>query len=223
MRREILAVTVFMLSGSALAADLMPVKAPPAPVVVQNTWYIEGLVGVPLTRDYEVTIGGVPARYEPDRGFYGSIAVGRQFHPNWRADIAFTWAHGEKGNVNIVPGPRTGDIDVYGVAANVYYTFAWTHWIKPFVGAGVGFASFKVRNLGLVGGAFVINDSDSSIAGLLHAGLDVPVAANLTLTARYTAAFTEDLSFASVPPGNTATRKSTVDHIIAFGGRYAFR
>ena len=113
---------------------------------------------------------------------------------------------------------RSGDFGAASAGANLYYTFAWTHWVKPFVGV----ARYEVNRIGFPGGAFAIDDSDTTVIGMLHAGLDFPLAPQFTATVRYTAAFIPELNFASSPPGITRTVDSTINSIISVGGRYSF-
>ena len=214
------------VSASASAAD-MPRKAVIAPAAAPGySWYIEGLVGIPLQKDYDINLGGAGGVYEPDTGFYAQVAVGRYFAPNWRGEIYFAWARAKDGSVTFNGGgtfPQSGRTDVYSAGVNLFYTWAWTQWLKPYVGAGVGFAHFDVQRVGFPGGAFVIDGSDTTIVGLLHAGLDIPMSQQFTLTGRYTAAFTPEVSFGSIPAGVTRTRDSTIDHLFSVGGRWNFQ
>jgi opacity protein-like surface antigen len=214
------------ISGAAFAAD-MPVKARPVvEPVYQYSWYVEGAVAIPLHRDYDFTTTGQPAgTYKPDIGIAGQIAVGTHFAPNWRGEVFFFYGHGKDGSVTFagVPFPQTGNASVFSVGVNVFYTFNWAHWIKPYVGAGVGVAHYDVNRIGFPGGAFAIDDSDTTVIGLLHVGLDLPLTSQLTATARYTAAFIPDLSFGSVPPGVTRNVEAHISSIFFFGGRYSFR
>jgi opacity protein-like surface antigen len=219
--------TLVGLSGTAFAAD-MPVKARPVvEPVYQHNWYIEGTLAIPLRRDYDFTTAGQPAgTYKPDLGIAGQIAVGKHFTPNWRAEVYFFYGHGSDGSVTIAGGtfPQTGDASVLSAGVNVYYTFNWAHWIKPYVGAGVGVAHYDVNRIGFAGGGgFVIDDSDTTIIGLLHVGLDIPLTPQFTGTVRYTAAFIPELNFGSVPAGFTRNVDSHVSSIFFVGGRYSFR
>ncbi len=164
-------------SAAASAADL-PRRAIAAPVAYNYTWYVEAAVGIPLQKDYDINLGTSGGQYEPDTGFYGHLALGRQFTPNWRGEVYFAWARAKDGSVTFNGGgtfPQSGKTDVYSFGANIFYGWVWTQSIRPFVGAGVGMAHFNVQNVGFPGGTFVIDDSDTTIVGLLHAGLDIPL------------------------------------------------
>jgi opacity protein-like surface antigen len=218
--------TLVGLSGTAFAAD-MPVKARPVvEPVYQYNWYIEGTLAIPLRRDYDFTSTGLPSgTYKPDIGLAGMIAVGMHFAPNWRAEVFFFGGRGSDGSVRFAAGtfPQSGDATVLAAGVNAYYTFNWGYWIKPYVGAGVGFAHYDVNRIGFPGGAFFIDDSDTAFIGLLHAGLDIPLTTQFTGTVRYTAAFIPDLKFGSVPAGVTRNVEGHVSSIIFLGGRYSFR
>ena len=148
------------------------------------------------------------------------IAVGKHFTPNWRAEVFFFYGRGSDGSVTFagVPFPQSGDASVLSAGVNVFYTFNWGYWFKPYVGAGVGVAHYDVNRIGFPGGAFAIDDSDTAIIGLLHAGLDFPLTPQLTATARYTAAFIPELQFGSVPPGTTRNVEAHISSIIFLGG-----
>jgi opacity protein-like surface antigen len=212
-------------SAAASAADF-PRGPIAAPVAYTYSWYLEGVAGIPLKQEYDVNIGTSGGTYEPDTGFYGSIALGRQFTPNWRGEIYFAWARAKDGAITFNGGgtfPQTGKTDVYSFGANLFYGWVWTQFVRPFVGAGVGFAHFDVQRIGFPGSAVVIDDTDTTIVGLLHAGLDFPLTQNFILTSRYTAAFTPEVSFSSVPAGITRTREATIDHLFSFGARWFFQ
>ena len=211
----------------AVAADL-PVKAPvykaPAATPFAHRWYVEGRLGGPLNKSYDVDIGGGigPATHKPDSGFHAAADVGIVFTPNWRAELEFTWTEGRDGEV-ILGGatlPHSGKTTVYTVAVNGFYTFNFNLPVHPFVGAGIGIAKYNVSNLGAVGGAFVLDDSQTSAVLALHAGIDLPITQSLTLTGRYTFAHTGSMTFASVPAGSATTRSATNDNVFTAGLRY---
>lgn len=54
----------------------------------------------------------------------------------------------------------------------------------------------------------------------LHAGLDVPITPMITLTGRYTFAYTTGgVTFGSVPAGSPVSRHATSDNIFSAGVR----
>jgi len=209
----------------ALAADL-PLKAPPP---VANAWgyhwYLEGRLGAPLPKDYDINIGGLgAATYRPSSGFHGAGDLGIQFDRHWRAELEVTGTTARDGSVTLggVNIPHRGTTNVYTVEVNGLYSFDVGPWFRPFVGAGVGFANYNVNNLGAVGGTFVINDSKTTYVLGLHAGFDVPITQSFLFTARYTLADTGGMTFNSVPAGNPTTRSSTIDNILTAGFRFYF-
>ncbi len=213
-----------LCADSALAADMV-VKAQPAaaPIATVGRWYIEARLGFPFRKNYNIDIVAIgPGTYRPDSGFHGAFDVGYAFTPNWRAEIEATWTQGKNGNVVLGAAnlPHTGKTDVYTFNVNGFYTFIMHPMFQPFVGAGIGIASYKVNNLGAVGGGFVINDSQTTLLLALHAGVDIPISQRFALTGRYTLAHTGDMTFASVPAGNATTRKSTFDSVLSGGLRF---
>lgn len=204
---------------SAAAADL-PVKAPVLKAApVEGRWYIEARLGGPLLKSYDVTVTGLGAgTYKPSSGFGAAFDVGYEFNRNWRAEFEFSWFQGKDGTAFALA--HAGKTDVYSFAANGFYTFDFNPTFRPYVGAGIGVANYKVNNLGAVGGAFVINDTQTSFVWGLHAGLDVVLTKTITLTGRYTLAHTGSMTFASVPAGSNTTRNSAYDSVITGGLRF---
>jgi opacity protein-like surface antigen len=145
-----------------------------------------------------------------------------QWHPNWRAELAFSYATGSDGDVTIAGAvlPHRGDVSIYTFMLNGYYVV--TNWgaFQPFVGAGLGLAIFEVDRLGAVGGAFVADDSDTTVAAALHLGADYFVTPQLALTGRYSLAYSGEVSFGSNPPGFNTSRDGTFDHIFSAGFRW---
>jgi opacity protein-like surface antigen len=215
-------VFALLASTRALAADV----AIPGTYVdtFSYRWYIEGRLGLPVQKSYGFTGLGVPATYRPDTGWFGAVAAGVQFHPNWRAELAFSYTTGKDGNVRLlgINIPHRGRVNVYSFGVNGYYVFDVSPWFQPFVGAGLGFATYDVNRLGAVGGVFVINGSRTTPVLSLHAGVDVPVTEQVTLTARYTMAHTGSMTFPSVPAGIPMTRNAATDHIFSGGVRVYF-
>jgi len=215
-----------LLAGNPAMAAEMAVKAATAaanaPVPFALRWYVEGRLGGPLIKTYDIDIGGIgAATYKASDGFHGAADIGIAFTPNWRVEVEFTWTRGRDGNVVIdtLDFPHTGRTDVQTFNVNGFYTFDLPLPVKPYIGAGVGRARYKVNNLGAVGGTFVIDDSDSTTVYAFHAGIDVPITRSLVLTGRYSYAHTGAMTFESEPAGNPTTRRATWDNVFSGGLR----
>lgn len=212
-----------LAASPSFAADL-PTKAPvmvaPAPVA-EPRWYLEGRFGFPLRQNYDVTVTPVgTGTYEPDSGWYGALAAGLQWHPNWRAELTLSYATGSDG---VAFGlAHSGRVNIWTIALNGYYVFTnWGPIFQPFVGVGIGVAMFDVDGLGATAGAFSANGSDSTLAAALHLGADYYLTRSIALTGRYTLAYTGDISVSNSPAGfGTSSRDATFDHIFSAGFRF---
>jgi opacity protein-like surface antigen len=228
MRKIVFALALAAAAATPTFAADLPTKGPAvaAPAtVVANRWYIEGRLGFPLRQDYDINIGGGigSGTYEPDTGWFGAVAVGVQWHPNWRAELAFSYATGSDGDVTLagVVLPHRGDVSVYTFMLNGYYVFTnWGPAFQPFLGAGLGVALFDVNRLGAVGGGFVADGTDTTVAAALHVGADYFLTRSLALTGRYTLGYSGEVSVGSSPAGITTTRDGTFDHIFSAGFRW---
>lgn len=156
-------------------------------------WYVELLAGGAIPNDYDVTLAGGPnaaAVYDPDFGFGFAALVGFYVNPDWRLDFSYSYGTAGDGNLSGF-GAHAGDVVAHTFLVNAYYEFdeLATIPITPWIGAGIGFINYDYDQLGLIGGTFVINDSDSAFAGALHAGFDYALTENIDLTARYSLLF----------------------------------
>lgn len=194
-------------------------------------WYVELLAGGPLPNDYDSVLTGTtalgPVEYDPDMGFGVVGLVGVQFDPNWRADISISYATAGDGIATgpaIAGGaPHSGDVDAYTFLANVYYEFTqFTDLpITPWIGVGIGFTSFDYDNLGAIGGAFTINDSDTAFTGALHVGFDWELTPAVDLVGRYALILNDDHTVTGTD-GTIISADSTVDNALYGGIRIKF-
>lgn len=218
------------VSGPALSADLL--TAPVDPVfdeVFARQMYIEARIGAPLPSDVDVTFStGPTGEYDADSGLHIAALLGMYFTPNWRGDIGFSWTRASDGNFAFTGGgpiPHAGDTNIYTFMANVYYGFDMGGAVSPFVGGGLGFSIFDVDNLGAVGGAFTVDDSDTTFTAAFHAGLDVDLTENVILTGRYSLVYNSDATFSTAPVGvgpATVNQDSAFHHVLSAGLRVLF-
>lgn len=203
-------------AAPAKAADLI-VKAP----VQQLNWYFEGRIGAPIAPqsssafDFTIPQAGFASTYEPKTGFYGNLAIGRYFRPNWRYEFEVAIGYAADGFHSGIPD--NGSLLSVGLMANVLYDFKnSTRW-TPFVGAGLGAQIVNMNNLG---GAMAANDTDIAPAASIIAGLDYRWNRNWTATARYTGLYTGSMSFDTNIAGFTVEREAGFLNIVTVGLRY---
>ncbi len=203
-------------AGSAASADLFYKAAP-----YQPNWYFEARIGTPIAPssssafDFTIPQAGFASTYEPKTGFYGNLAIGRYFRPNWRYEFELAIGYAADG---FHSGIRdTGSLTSIGLMANVIYDFKnATRW-TPFVGAGAGMQIVSMNNLG---GVMAANDTDAAAAISVIAGLDYRWSQNWTATARYTGLYTGSMSFDTNFAGFTVDREAGFLNVVTVGLRY---
>lgn len=201
--------------GPALAADLLPppppVEAPVlAPVMDTSGWYLRGDVGVAINQmsSLRSTLqptnmlgGGAPAiatAYSDigDSAIIG-IGVGYQFNNWFRADATIdyrTSASYRKGMTYTAFCANPFCLDTYtanvssaAFMLNGYVDLGTWAGVTPYIGAGVGMASHRMKGLTDVGaGLGTANDmTRTNFAWALMAGLGYNVTPNLKIDAGY--------------------------------------
>lgn len=114
---SIAAAAVMAGAGIASAADLPPqqqMSYAPAPVYTPGNWYVRGDAGI----GFADGSGG--------EAFTAGMGVGYRFSDLFRTDLTLDWT-GDYGNA-----------DAWTVMGNGYLDFAFGSWLKPYVGAGIG-------------------------------------------------------------------------------------
>ncbi len=200
-------------SAADLLPPPPPMHAPVAhaPVEIGSGWYLRGDVGVGILDARGFELGATAptelgVTYEIDQKSIGDqaiIGIGAGFQLNswFRADVTAEYraaaqfalverAHG----AGFVDGFNrfSGKLSSFVLMANAYADLGTWHGITPFIGAGVGIAHHRVNGFhdvgfGRFGGGFGYagDESNTSLAWALHAGLGYHVSQNLKLELSY--------------------------------------
>jgi opacity protein-like surface antigen len=160
------ALAAVALASTAHAAD--PVGRP----------YVGANLGLAVFHDNDVTAGGTAtASYKSGLGFAG--ALGYKFNPNVRAEFEVAY---RKNDVNDIGGDTSYNVltmTVMNYGVNAYYDFVDANLpVKPFIGAGLGYASGKLSGGG-------VSESDSQISYQAILGLSYPFDPNGSFTFQY--------------------------------------
>jgi opacity protein-like surface antigen len=165
------------LVPAARAADLLPPPPPlPAPVAEDSGFYLRGDVGVGINNGYGLsstfatgaTLAGLGAWDGPvnigDSGVF-DIGVGYQFNSWFRADMTLGYISNASYNSKVFyqytglgsncptgGGSVCGDNYNAGVRnalflANGYFDIGTWMGVTPYIGGGIGFASYSVSGL----------------------------------------------------------------------------
>lgn len=136
--------------------------------------------------DYDFPGGNVEG--DTEAGFAISAAYGIHLSPNLRTEIGVSWSKADIDIVRRYGGPQIliyeepGDIVSYMLDANVYWDFATSGPMRPYVGAGIGLGMIDVNDR-------VISESAFGWKWQAIAGVDMPVAdgASVFVEGRYEA------------------------------------
>lgn len=136
--------------------------------------------------DYSFPAGNVEA--DTKSGVSLSAAYGLFFSDNLRGELGFTWSKADIDVVRRFGGPviliyeEPGDMVSYMVDANVYWDFATTGAVRPYVGAGLGLGTIDVNDR-------VISESAFGWTWRAMAGVSMPMsdAMSLFVEGRYEA------------------------------------
>jgi opacity protein-like surface antigen len=122
--------------------------------------------------DYDFPGGNVEA--DTNAGFGISAAYGIHVSPNLRTEFGLSWSKAEIDIVRRFGGPQIlvyeepGDIVSYMLDANVYWDFATSGLLRPYVGAGIGLGMIDVNDR-------VIAESAFGWKWQAIAGVDIPM------------------------------------------------
>lgn len=128
--------------------------------------------------DYDFPGGNVEG--DAKAGVALSAVYGIHVSPNLRTEIGVSWSKAEIDIVRRFGGPQIliyedpGDIVSYMLDASVYWDFATSGPVRPYVGAGIGLGMIDVNDR-------VISESAFGWKWQATAGVDIPVASNSSL------------------------------------------
>lgn len=205
-------------------------------VPASGPWYVEGRLGVPFSGSMESQVsntfgaaGDATLDYDFDEAYFGSLAVGYYFAPRWRVEAAFGLGHADDPSINFKvadptnlfqgPVPSTGELDTVSAYGYLIRDFRRIRGITPFAGVGAGLVRYKPSNLRPVGSFFVLNDADTVASFAWLAGLEMPMSERVSLTVRYSGAYTDGPTFKDVRGGGILSVENSdfVTHYVALG------
>ena len=226
--RLLLASTALTISASALAAQSL-----------SEGLYLQGFAGYSQLQDsdFSGTINGSSQSVDTDfDGGYGlGIAVGKEI-PQWsndqfgtRIELELSYRDNDVDGVNFsgngpgAEGNISGDVSQTSLFANVLVDFKQAGAFTPYVGLGLG-ATYSDLDF-VYGPGVELNDTDTTFAAQIIAGVAYEISPNtsLTLDTRYARAF--DVSSARLAPNgaSTGTVEDDIDAIsVNVGLRYGF-
>ncbi len=216
------ALTLAALMGTTMLATPVFAADQQMHYAKDYSWYLELRAGAPIPVDHAFVSGGVVGDYEPDTGFHGAIAIGKELSDNWRGEVSLAITRGEDGDAVVggVTIPHTGSVNIVTLMGSILYDFDTTGSWRPFIGAGLGVAFVNFSNL--TGGGFATTGDDAVVAAALHAGVSVPLSDRTDLTGRYTLGILGggDYAVTGGAVGQVTSTSTEAEHLITIGIRF---
>ena len=157
----------------------------------QRGWYLRGDIGFGLSLDGDATdtiveAGGADPFINQDFDDGWSIGGGIGYNLTRGFRIDATLDYRMEGDVSaLLPAPATlpdaaftGELDTLVGLVNLYYDLDMGHRITPYIGVGIGFAHHNLEGDDT-------DDSDTSFAWAIMAGVDVDLRSNWKLDIGY--------------------------------------
>jgi opacity protein-like surface antigen len=237
----ILAASLFPATLTAVSAADLPLRtAPPAPpVFVQQGGFYFGnrnSVSVLDETSFNLGSGAIGIATEYDVGFSNALVLGYNFGsvlgpvgPRIELEAGRSQFSVDTHRVNgaLIPGIDSfGETKAFTGFASAFVDFnlfsgdGWLSRVKPYVGAGVGFANVELRKHGVAATGVVMKDSDTGLAFHLSAGLGIEIFERTTLELGYRYTQADDLSFTA--RDGTKSKSEITSNAVTFGLRRQF-
>ena len=170
-------------------AALVGAMSMPAVATAQpGDWYVAIDVGQHWTGEVNITPVSEDVDIGVEQDWSTSLRVGRNIGEHWRVEVELSDRPAEYASSypyffhgDIIEEAFSGELNATSLMGNVIYDFAPGQRIRPFVGVGVGEASFEVRR------DFYTDPDESAFAWQALAGASwrLTEAASLDFTYRY--------------------------------------
>ncbi len=214
--------SVIALSSGAFAADSGTDADSKDGLAQGNGWYFSGSTGLSLMENSTNRSSSRHFDASTDPGFEINGAIGKELGNGFRAEgelgyhqmsLDHITSYGVGGS-----GGAGGDADAFSVMGNGYYDFDAGGPIKPYIGAGLGFARVSLSDA-TVNGHALVDDEDLTFAYQAMAGIGYQVNPKGTLFLGYRYFAVDDPSFNSTI-GPLHSEMAT--HNVELGYRVAF-
>jgi opacity protein-like surface antigen len=183
------AFTAMLAAGQAIGADLPPPPAaPPPPPEVHYGSCVYGRA------DVGYAMNNRPRVFKNGGGGYNE-AIGEEFDDNFVADVGvgcnvtdylradLTFGYRSSTDVKDDFNSLSAEVSSYTAMVNGYFDIGTFAGVTPYVGAGVGVAYNRLRNVSLPAGQQ--GGSDVRFAWALHAGASFQLTDSMAIDASY--------------------------------------
>jgi opacity protein-like surface antigen len=169
--------------------------------------------------NFHLSSGQISGEIFFDDGWIGKVALGANIDDHLRGELEFAIRNNDLDHETIDQFGKIdlkGETNVYTGLAKIAYDFG-DGPVRPFVGAGIGVASFDVNIDAPVSGS----DSDLALAGSLSVGMNFAVSTNAELFAEGEALLIDDVSLDPTSTGS-ASLSNPLFLSASLGLRYRF-
>lgn len=175
--------------------------------------YVSGNIGFGIRPNADIA-GPSGNQFDNDPAFVINGAVGVELNPMIRVEGEIGWHF---NNADVAGFARDFSFGAISFMGNGYFDIPTNSPIRPYVGAGLGFALVGVEE-----DVFGVTDSDSDLVGAfqLMAGLGFDINPRTTLTFGYRYFTTTDPTFRLAVSGPFETEYTSHDFL--FGARFRF-
>ena len=173
--------------------------------------YLSGNIGFGIRPDANAT--GFPVDIQNDPAFVINGAIGVELNPMIRVEGEIGLHH---NTADLSPFTNEYTFSMVSFMANGYFDIPTNSPLRPYVGAGLGFALAGVEE------ETVVDSTDSDMVGAfqLMAGVGFDISPKATLTFGYRYFTTTDPDFVVFPSGSFETEFTSHDFL--FGARFRF-
>jgi len=223
--------SVEICMGGLVAGMLMLGTTTSAQADNHGGWTFGVLGGVGFADDHSFDIAG-PATIntELDSGFVVGGAIGYDYGQVWelgnvRAELEVTHRSNDVSSHSLgavsLAGP-TGKVRATTIMANAIHEFLPKSSIRPYIGAGIGYAAVDFENYGVAAIPAVMNDDDGGFAYQFMAGATIDVVEKVELYAEYRFLGVSGIDVVtSAATGGNATSTDYDSHAVIGGLRFS--
>lgn len=183
-------------------------------------WYGRADVGASVGGDMFFSTDGGSVTLDMDENFHVSGAVGKAMGNGLRIEGELSYRANDL--VPLADNLDVGDITAFTGMVNAYLDFNREGTIRPYVGAGVGYAKLEIDAVNLANPEF-IHDDDSVLTYQLMAGVGFALSGNAVVDIGYRHYEAQDLGFDGTDAGIPTLFNSEYQHqSVTAGIRWSF-
>jgi len=224
---SVLVLSSLAMSSGAFAADSSSETESSTKdgLTLGGGWYVSGSAGLAYLENSTSKSGASHFDASGDNpGFDVTGAVGKQLSNGFRLEEELGYHQINLDHVTTYGGGQGsgtagGDMSALSLMTNGYYDFDTGGPIKPFVGAGIGFARVGMNDV-TVRGQPLVDDSDVDFAYQGMAGVGYQLTPHGTLYTQYRYFAVNDPTFNAAGGGQVRSEMAT--HNIEIGYRLTF-